>query len=297
MSEPSNQSLDFAVIGAQKCATSWMYYCLKDHPQICVPTKKREVAYLGGALAKENGVDWFFDRFQCSDNQVRGDVSVVYLYDADSAEVLKAHMPQPKLIVSLRNPVDRFVSSYYWLCRSGILPDQEINTWINSLPDSSWSTKLGDDAAQVILRGFYADQLKGYLNCFSPKSFLILLYEDIQECPMEAIQRVYRFLNIDDEFVPPNLAAKPKQNSYNRWLLYIERKFKSKLTSHVVNLAHQFLSRGSRKSAPISQQSRDKLCSIFSVQTQELISLLGSFPENQRPSTDDIRARWEIASK
>ena len=39
--------IDLLLIGAQKCATSWLYECMRDHPQMWLPAKKREVKYLG----------------------------------------------------------------------------------------------------------------------------------------------------------------------------------------------------------------------------------------------------------
>ena len=77
--------LDFLVIGAQKCATSWLYYCLKDHPELYLPAKKREIQYLGGRLFHEKGVDWYFSLFQGAHrNQKIGDVSVEYIFDQQS---------------------------------------------------------------------------------------------------------------------------------------------------------------------------------------------------------------------
>ncbi len=58
----TSRTMDFAVTGAQKCATSWLYYCLRDHPGICVPDKKLEAGYIGGAMFAEQVTDWFFGR-------------------------------------------------------------------------------------------------------------------------------------------------------------------------------------------------------------------------------------------
>ena len=229
--------LDFAVIGAQKCATSWLYYCLQDHPQICLPSKKREIAYIGGPLFQEKGDQWFFDRFRQTENAMLGDVSVDYLYHFHSASKLKAYMPNPRLVVSLRNPIERFISAYFWLCRNSVLPDYQIDDWISTLPSDSddWSRDVGEQAAEVICRGFYASQLQAFVDVFGPNQLLLLLYEDIQSRPLESIQKVYRFLDVDADFVPANLNFKPKQNSYNRFLILVERRFRTRFTSHAVN--------------------------------------------------------------
>lgn len=82
-----DNKLDFAVIGAQKCATSWMFYCLTEHPELVLPDKKQEVSYIGGEAFRGNGgADWFFDRYSVSVSaRLRGDVSVDYLYDRSAS--------------------------------------------------------------------------------------------------------------------------------------------------------------------------------------------------------------------
>src|SRR5687768_7836818 len=103
---------DFLVIGAQKCATTWLYECLKDHPQICLPKSKKEVEYIGGDLYKEKGMDWYLSLIDhCGEDKVKGDVSVEYIINPDSPEILHTLNPELKFIVSVRNPVDRALSA------------------------------------------------------------------------------------------------------------------------------------------------------------------------------------------
>ena len=54
------EKIDFLIIGAQKSATSWLYDCISEHPQICVPKQKKEIEYIGGELYKKNGLEWYF---------------------------------------------------------------------------------------------------------------------------------------------------------------------------------------------------------------------------------------------
>ena len=293
------KQLDFAVIGAQKCATSWMYYCLQDHPEICLPRKKREIAYIGGEQFKKNGPDWFFNRFSCSTEKTKGDVSVDYLYDGKSATELAKYTDKPKLVISLRNPVRRAISSYYWLCRSGVIEVGNVNDWISSLPDDSnnWSEAIGNQESQVILRGFYALQIIEYFEHFSPDDFYVTLYEDVQVDPLLEIQKVYRFLEVDSDFVPPNLNTKPKKNSYNKFLLAFENKFRSKLTSHLANFAHQKLDKFGKSKTQETQVSPDsiaKLHRIFESHSESLFDLIERVPASNRPSIERIKEAWDL---
>ena len=80
--------LDFVVIGSQKCATTWLYDILNQHPAISLPKDKREVEYLGGDLWKKHGDNWYFDLMRSNDNEIAGDVSVEYIFNKESAKLL-----------------------------------------------------------------------------------------------------------------------------------------------------------------------------------------------------------------
>ena len=55
------KKLDFLVIGSQKCATSWLFYCLQEHYELLLPTKKNEKEYIGGDIYFQNidGIETF----------------------------------------------------------------------------------------------------------------------------------------------------------------------------------------------------------------------------------------------
>ncbi|MGH7669524.1 MAG: sulfotransferase family protein, partial [Gemmatimonadaceae bacterium] len=110
--------IGFLVVGAQKGATSWLFYCLREHPQLCLPDKKRESDYIGGPTYRERGEAWYFGLFAGQlPGQLAGAVSVDYLFDTAAADEVWRVAPQAKLIAIVREPVDRAVSAYYWLIR------------------------------------------------------------------------------------------------------------------------------------------------------------------------------------
>src|SRR5215472_8103927 len=111
---------DFLVIGSQKCATSWLYDCLNEHPQICMPRHKREIEYIGGQLYKEKGMDWYLSLLgHCNGEKVKGDVSVEYIVNDESPRLLYDLNPNLKFILNVRNPVDRAMSALNWYTRKG----------------------------------------------------------------------------------------------------------------------------------------------------------------------------------
>lgn len=243
----NDSSLNFLVIGAQKCATTWLYECLNTHPQICLPKHKREIEYMGGPLYNENGgLQWYLSLLShCDNEKVKGDVSVEYIINKYSPQLLHDLNPQMKFILSTRDPVTRAMSAIKWYTRKGALPANEDEIWqgfINAVktfsPDEDiFSAGIYHD---VLHRGLYHKLLKNYYDLFDASQFLIIPYEDVQKNPSGVLKSVFSFLNVDESFIPPNIDTKPKKNSNNKLLINIERKFsKNKLVSYAVNKLHQ----------------------------------------------------------
>ena len=298
----NNKKLDFALIGAQKCATSWMYYCLRDHPQICVPDKKLEAGYIGGAMFAENGDEWFFDRFHCTGGQIKGDVSVEYLFDLSTPEALAHYLlPRPKLLVSLRNPVDRIVSGYFWLIRRGILPNLPIEEGLAPVlaQRPGFPDPLDGPLEEVVRRSCYGPQLDAFADRFGPDALCVVLYDDVARDGLRTIRRIYDFLGVDAGFTPPSLKSAPKRDAYNPALLAIESRFaRNKVVAKLVNYTNQgllALSPSGRR-VILPEAYRRRLEVLFAPCVEDTAEALGRLTPapGQRPDPDSLRRLWGV---
>lgn len=290
-------NLDFYVIGAQKCATSWLFYCLEDHPEILIPEKKVEIGYIGGAMFKEKGEAWFFDRFKKTQtSRMMGDVSVDYLYDLNSAKILSEYSSNPKFVVSLRHPVDRMISSYYWLVRRGKLPNLPLEQGLRPLLDEpmGFEQRINSGLEEVVRRSCYATQLAEFLKVYPKENFMVILYDEIKAAPHECVKRVYAHIGVDPGFLPPSIHVRPKQNTYNKALLAFERIANVKVIAKISNLAHQALSRFSSadKKPDISPELYSALCHKFEPQVEAAKAVLRGLPSGNRPSDDVLDDLW-----
>ena len=226
--------LNFLVIGAQKCATSWLYYCLKEHPELNLPKSKKEVEYIGGPLYQnKGGIKWYMDLFEPVKypSILNGDVSVNYLMDTGSPAEIKKYAPDCKFIVSLRNPVERFRSAFYWYQRKGTLENKK-----NIKQDI---LRRADYLQDIFDRGAYASQLAEYFKYFDPDQFYIVAYDEIKMNPTNALSGIYEFLGVNAQFVPDSLNIKPKKNTYNHLLINIEKYFSNDVVSKIVDFLNQ----------------------------------------------------------
>ncbi len=187
--------MDFIGIGAQKSGTSWIYACLYEHPEICMPYK--EINFFSRERNWKKGLGWYRERFKtCSSKKLKGEYSTSYLYSNIAAQRIYDNFPNTKLIVCLRNPIDRGFSNYKHDIKVG-----NISEGI-SFPEAAKKHK------EYLGRGFYNQQLERYFKLFSRDQILILVYEDIKKNPLKFIQKIYNFLGVNSSFVPSMLEKK-----------------------------------------------------------------------------------------
>jgi hypothetical protein len=111
------------------------------------------------------------------------------------ARKIRNAFPEVKILVCLRNPIDRAYSQFYFAkYRQGI--EKCCRNFMEAFerhPNFYYYSSL------------YYEQLKRYFDLFPRKNILVLIYEDIPQNPLGVIQSIYRFLGVDDSFVPPSL--------------------------------------------------------------------------------------------
>lgn len=180
--------INFIGIGAQKSGTSWVYACLYEHPEVCIPQKE---LHFFSRDRYEKGVEWYESQFaSCGKDLKKGEFSTSYLYTPKTAEKIMRHYPDAKLIAILRNPIDRAYSQYKNAIKAG-----EIS---KKTPFAHYLDKVPSAKEQ----GLYAKQLARYFQYYSPLQLMVLVYEDSKRDPLQFIRSIYEYLEIDKEYVP-----------------------------------------------------------------------------------------------
>ncbi len=209
-----NFKIDFIGIGVTKSGTSWLTHMLGQHPDICV-SELKEVCYFNREMnlsakyhyKKRQGpfinkdhtkpLTWYQKHFQhCKKGQIVGEYSPVYFYDKRAPLAIKETFPRVKLIVALRNPIDRAYSEY-WMLRSSF-----------RIEDRSFEEALQEKDVVYVEKGMYYKHLKVYLSLFDKNQIKVIFYDDIKKRPEAVIKDLYRFLEVDDSFIPLNIRDK-----------------------------------------------------------------------------------------
>lgn len=292
----SPPDLRFFVLGAQKCATSWLYYCLRDHPDVVLPTRKIEHGYIGSPMYRERGPEWYLGRFpEAAPGAVAGEVAVDYLLDADAPAAIAAHVERPRLVALLRDPVDRLVSAYFWALRKNQLPNAPIASVLPFFLDQppGFPERHPDRFVdELVRRGFYGRQLRPYLDRFGPESLLVVLYDEVKADPAAVVRRVYRHVGVDAAFEPDSLSRRPKVNTRNRAVIALERMTTGRKLARVTDRMHRLLSRVTEPPPELTTAQRAALLDRFRPHLVEAEAVLAELPETHRPATVRLSDLW-----
>jgi hypothetical protein len=192
--------VNFLIIGAAKSATTWLQQTLQADPAISMPDP--ELHYFSRFY--DRGHDWYFDQFPRTEGKrVVGEKSNSYLDTPAAAERVKMLLPHAKLIVQLRNPVERAYSDYCMLYRRG-----EVGGDIRAHLSSRGNVKN-----RFLVGGCYYEQLQQYRERFPESQMLVLLFEDMIAHPDVQIKQVRGFLGLHADAPQAVVAKKVKDRS------------------------------------------------------------------------------------
>ena len=191
---------NFLIIGAHKAGTTSLYYYLKSHPQIFMPELKEARFF---SFDPENldhikkvpkifpitTLSEYMDLFsQVKDEIAIGEASPEYLNSDYAAKKIFEIIPNIKLIVSLRNPVDRAYSQFLMAYRAGEISKLKIDEY-----------RFDYDRAR---KGFYYPRLKKYFDIFGENQIKIILFDDLIQDTDIIVKEIYKFLDVSTSFTP-----------------------------------------------------------------------------------------------
>jgi len=228
---------DFIIIGTARSGSTSLYYNICQHP--CVLS----AAYDELGFFDSNfhlGLNWYRSLFptlfskwvvkQKKQFAITGEDTPFYIWNPLVAKRILKIIPNIKLIVLFRNPVDRAYSNYHLGVRAGsekLSFEDAIQMELKKLD------KINDEIEQdvdkyttprsYIAKGFYADQLKVWLELFSSEQLMIVSTEDLESNPQKTLDRIYNFLKIpkNHRLIPEKqkIAAYPKMKNKTREFL------------------------------------------------------------------------------
>jgi hypothetical protein len=194
--------VDFFIVGAPKSGTTSLYHYLNQHQDICMSLIKEPnyfsseelndqgLYYKAKVISKLESYHKIF--IQEKDHQLLGEASVSYLFYQNVPLKIYKYNPTAKIIILLRNPIERAHSHYlmdYRLGHTKISLDAILND--SSVKDHALLYQ------QYIELGFYYNQVKRYVDVFGHDNVCVMLYDQLKENNEELTNNIIRFLNVD----------------------------------------------------------------------------------------------------
>lgn len=223
---------DFLVIGAAKSGTTSLACNLGRHPGVTIPTG--EIHYF--SKQPEKGDNWYLSLFKHPD-KVQGEKSPTYLYYARCHEHMHRLLPEAKLILLLRDPVERAFSNWTMryndkrLIQQGMAFNRTNGNKLKSLDfdklldhylENREEPYTWEKPLDIFHRGLYIRQIESLLKLYRREQLLILVSEQFFKEEQGGYDTVCRFLNIPS--FKPGRFEKQRMGNYKKELPEESRK-------------------------------------------------------------------------
>lgn len=195
----------FLIIGAQKAGTTSLFDFLSLHPDI-VPSRSKELHYFDqDEVFERKDYSWYHSFFpfphELIGDKITFEATPSYLYHPLCAERIYNYNSSIRLIIALRNPVDRAYSAWNMYKKFSDLDYAHAETRtleeiVEMDLDQIGSIDFYNDPKGIIKRGIYYNQIKEYLKYFNPDQLFI--YEDLElkKDTVGLLNKISQFLEI-----------------------------------------------------------------------------------------------------
>ena len=194
---------EFLGLGTQKGGTSTLQALLKTHPRVFLPPCK-EVHYF--SLHADRPIQWYSDHYRSARRRQRcGDITPYYLFHPEAPKRIHGLLPKARLIVLLRDPVERCLSQIFHARRLGfesLEPEAAIAAETQRLSTDD-PLHLQEHSYQA--RSRYLEQLDRYERLFDRRQLLVLRSEDLFSEPARTWHQLLNFLKLPWHPLPDQL--------------------------------------------------------------------------------------------
>ncbi len=198
---------DFVILGAQKSGTTWWFRLIEQHPEVVQPTNQRPELHFFDRLWDDwpdaEAIASYHRYFPRPEGRLAGEKTPEYLSCAWAPPMLAAAAPQARVIVLLRDPVERYISGVSHHDRAGLVEE----------PEEGGGRLMGDRIRVItdaIARGQYASQLEWLAEWYPADRVLVLQYEQCARDAAGQLARTFAFLGLAPHSLPQEELARPR---------------------------------------------------------------------------------------
>lgn len=201
---------DFLIAGVPKAGTSALYAALVKHPQLFLPKVKEPKFFLSDGRPPDHGGPGDRQTYQehvwrrpdyealfrdAPAGVVKGEATPFYLHDQAAHGRIQRLIPDAKLILILRDPVDRALSNWAHLFGAGLEPEAD---FLKACDQEAVRKRRGWASFWLYQElGYYGTQVQHLFEHIPREQVLLMRYRDLRDTPEHALDRVAGFLGVD----------------------------------------------------------------------------------------------------
>jgi hypothetical protein len=257
----------FLGIGVPRAGTTWLHSLLSAHPDVYLPTRRKEVRFFDRHF--DHGQAWY-EEFFCSSDEARrykaiGEISPQYLYCDECPGRIAALLPKAKLIVMLRHPVDRAYSQFGFVIQRRDFRGS-FEDFVATRP-------------RALEMGFYSRYLNGYLRHVDRSQILPVVFEEAVSERSDVRRQLAGFLGVSEELFPGatervNPSTVPRFRSLSGFAVKTGRRLRRHHLESLVDLAGRMgfrrLMTSGRRIPPLDKGLKRDLSETYADEFEEL---------------------------
>ena len=218
------------IVGAPKSGTTSLYHYLDQHPDICIPTKEPRY-FIRESINQVNNDDpikpyllrssvlehqKYVELYRNKTEKIRCDASTQYLFHFREVipQIKAFSKEQPKILMMLRNPIDRAFSNY-----QHNLASVETLSFEHAIEAEQNRIDTNYNSFWYYLGlSKYAEPVKAYLDSF--KDVKVVFFEDFTANTNDTLSDIFEFLEVDSHFKPSHFLVNKKSTGTpkSKWL-------------------------------------------------------------------------------
>ncbi len=255
---------NFLMVGGQRCGSTWLDSALRGHPEIFLPGRKQSYFF---DCHYERGIDWYLERFSEARPQhtAIGEIATGYCL-AHAVPRLARHLPEARLVMSVRHPVERAYS--YYQSRA------VVRGW------RSFAEALAAEP-QILERGRYIEQIEALLGHYPRQRLLVVNFEQLGRDGHGYLQQILAFIGVSTDYRSPQVGKVVQTAAFPRLRRTLRRIGAGPVVGWIGKSAlgdplRRFLGRSTaRRYPPMPAAERAELCAYFASCNARLARLTG----------------------
>ncbi len=202
---------NFFIAGAAKAGTTSLWRYLLQHPDIFMPSDimYKEPAFFSDIKGVKSLKEYASLFSNATTEKMIGEASTAYLTSPESPVRIKELISHAKIIIMLRNPIDRAYSLYNWMASNGYESSESFEMALqiektNRYGNESFKNSNPEYYYNYLYfhSGLYSEQIKRYIDNFSRDQLCFIIFEEFKARAKQEINKIFAFLCVDDSIVP-----------------------------------------------------------------------------------------------